>query len=118
MSPDYGYPTDLTDDQWALLQPLLPERTWHPGGPGRPPCDVRRIVNGILYLNKTGCQWRLVPKACGHWSTIYGSFKRWRRDGVWARLMETLRQWERRGLGRNPEPSAGSMDSQSIKTAT
>jgi putative transposase len=60
----------------------------------------------------------LVPKACGHWSTIYGYFKRWRRDGVWSRVMETLRQWEPRCLGRQPEPSAGRMDSQSIKTAT
>jgi putative transposase len=79
---------------------------------------VRRIVNGILYLNKTGCQWRLVPQEFGHWSIIYGYFKRWRRDGVWARVMETLCQWERRCLGRQPEPSAGSMDSQSSKTAT
>jgi len=73
--------------------------------------------NGILYLNKTGCQWRMLPQEFGHWSTIYGYCKRWRRDDVWARLMETLRQWERRCLGRHPEPSAGSIDSQSIKTA-
>jgi putative transposase len=118
MSTDDDYPTDLTDEPWELLQPLLPERPWRSGGPGRPPGDVRRTLNGILSLNKTGCQWRLVPKACGHWNTIYGYFKRWRRDGVWARMMETLRQWERRYLGRNPEPSAGSIDSQRIKTAT
>jgi putative transposase len=118
MSADHYYATDLTDEQWELFQSLRPERQWSPGGPGRPPCDVRRIVNGILSLNKTGCPWRLVPQEFGHWSTIYGSFKRWRRDGVWARLMETLRQWERRCLGRKPEPSAGSMDSQRIKTAT
>jgi putative transposase len=79
---------------------------------------VRRIVNGILYLNKTGCQWRMIPQEFGHWNTIYGYFKRWRRAGVWVRLMETLRQWERRCLGRKAEPSAGSIDAQTLKTAT
>jgi putative transposase len=76
MNTVYDYPTDVTDDQWELLHPLLPELTWRPGGPGRPPCDVRRMLNGILSLNRTGCQWRLVPKAFGHWSPIYGYFKR------------------------------------------
>ena len=76
------------------------------------------MLNGILYLNKTGGPWRLVPKECGPWNTIYGYCKRWRRAGVWARMMETRRQWERRGLGRPPEPSAGSLDSPSSKTAT
>jgi putative transposase len=118
MSIEYDDPTDVTDEHGKLLQPLLPERTWRPSGPGRPPCDVRRMLNGILSLNKTGGQWRLVPRALGHWSTIDGYCKRWRRDGVWARVMETLRQWERRWLGRQPEPSAGRMDSQRIKTAT
>jgi len=110
MSTDDHYPTDVTDEQWALLQSLLPERKWQPGGPGRPPCDLRCVINGIVYLNKTGCQWRMIPTAFGHWSTIYGYFKRWRREGVWARLMEELRQLERRCLGRKPEPSAGSID--------
>ncbi len=94
-APDH-YDTDLTDEQWELLEPLVPERPWQPGGPGRPPIDVRQAVNGILYLNKTGCQWRLIPKTFGHWSTIYGYFKRWRHAGVWARAMEHLRQGERR----------------------
>jgi putative transposase len=58
------------------------------------------------------------PRELGHWSTIYGYFKRWRRAGIWADIMATLRQWERRCVGRHPDPSAGSMDSQSIKTAT
>jgi putative transposase len=118
MRTDYDYPTDLTDEPWALLPPLLPARTWRPGGPGRPPCDVRRMLHGILSLHKTGCQGRLVPQECGHGSTLDGSCKRWRRDGVWVRLRETLRPWERRCLGRQPEPSAGRMDAQPIKTAT
>jgi putative transposase len=118
LSTDDDYPTDVTDERWELRQPMLPARTWRPGGPGRPPCAVRRMLHGILYLNKTGCPWRLVPKDFGHWSTIDGYCKRWRCEGVWARVMETLRQGERRYLGRQPEPSAGSMDSQRIKTAT
>ena len=119
MSAAPHYPTDLSDEQWDLLQAVLPPRGWHPGGRGRPPkVDMRQLLNGILYLNKTGCQWRMLPKDFGNWSTIYGYFKRWRRHGIWASLMEALRRFERRCEGRNPEPSAGSIDSQSIKTAT
>jgi putative transposase len=118
MSTKQNYPTDLTEAQWALLFPLLPARKWRPGGPGRPPCDLRCVMNGIVYLLKTGCQWRMVPQEFGKWSTLYAYFKRWRRAGVWARLMEALRRMERRRQGRQPEPSAGSIDSQSIKTAT
>jgi putative transposase len=79
---------------------------------------VRCSVTGILYLTKTGGQWRRLPTTFGTWRTIYGSCQRGRRAGVWGRLRATLRQWERRGLGRQPEPSAGSLDSQSSKTAT
>jgi putative transposase len=118
MSTTRYYPTDVTEAQWQLLLALLPARKWHPGGPGRPPYDLRGVINGILYLLKTGCQWRLLPREFGKWSTIYAYFKRWRREGVWARLMEALRQLERQRGGRQPEPSAGSVDSQSIKTAT
>jgi putative transposase len=118
MSAPYQYPTDLSDEQWAFLQPYLPQPKWKPGGRGRPPCDLRGIINGMLYLNKTGCQWRMIPKEFGNWSTIYRCFKRWREQNRWAHIMEQLRQTERKTEGRNPEPSAGSMDSQSIKTAT
>jgi len=80
--------------------------------------DLRRVLNGIFYVNKTGCQWRMMPKELGNAHTIYGYFRRWRREGVWERLMTTLRHWERQGQGRLPEPSAACVDSPSIKTAT
>jgi putative transposase len=118
MSTTPYYPTDLTEAQWTLLLERLPARKWRPGGPGRPPCDLRQGLNGIFYLLKTGCQWRMGPREFGKWNTIYAYFKAWRHAGVWAKLMETLRQGERRRQGRQPEPSAGSVDSQSVKTAT
>jgi len=76
------------------------------------------VINGILYVNKTGCQWRMLPKDFGPWETVYGLLRRWRRAGVWARVMTELRQLERRCQGRLAEPSAGAIDSQSVKTAT
>lgn len=118
MSTTPYYPTDLTEAQWTLLFTLLPVRKWRPGLPGRPPCDLRQVLNGIFYLLKTGCQWRMVPREFGKWNTIYSYFKGWRERGVGATLMEALRQSERRRQGRHAEPSAGSVDSQSIKTAT
>jgi putative transposase len=112
------YPTDISEAPWEVLQLLLPKSTWRPGGPGRKPLDLRRGIHGIFYVNKTGCQWRMMPKELGNGHTIYGYFRRWRREGVWARVMDTLRQWERQSQGRLPEPSAGCADSQSIKIAT
>lgn len=118
MSPTQDYPTALSAAQWTLLLTLLPARKWRPGGPGRPPCDLRQVFNGIWSLLKTGCQWRMVPREFGKWNTLYAYFKAWRQTGVWAKLMEVLRQRERRRQGRQTEPSAGSVDSQSLKTAT
>ena len=112
------YATDLSDEPWAILEPLLPEQKWHPGGPGRPPCDVRQVINASFYVNKTGCQWRMLPKDFDPWNTVYGYFWRWRRGGRWSRRMEQLRHAERRRQERQPEPSAGSIDRQSIKPAT
>jgi putative transposase len=76
------------------------------------------VINGIFSVNKTGCQWRMMPKDLGYGHTIYGYFRRWRRQGVWAHVMETLRQWECQCQGRLSEPSASCAESQSIKTAT
>jgi putative transposase len=118
MSTEGHYPTDVSDAQWEVLQRVRPPPTWRPGGPGRKPMDRRRVIHGMFYVNKTGCQWRMLPKEFGPWETVYGYFRRWRRAGGWAQVMDTRRQWERQSLGRLPEPSACCADSQSIKTAT
>jgi putative transposase len=118
MSTAYHYPTDVSDAQWEVLQLLLPNPQWHPGGPGRKPMDLRCVINGIFYINKTGCHWRMMPTDLGNGHTIYGYFRRWRLTGGWERVMDTLRQWERQSQGRMPEPSACCVDGQSIKTAT
>ena len=118
MSPHLQYPTDLTDMQWQRILPLLPPRKWHPGGPGRPPCDRRQVINGILYVTKSGCQWEMMPHSFGRWKTVYGYFNTWSRDEHWKEILEVLTRSERVRRGRKPTPSAGSVDSQSIKTST
>jgi putative transposase len=80
--------------------------------------DLRRVINGIFSVNKTRCQWRMMPTDLGNGHTIYGSFRRWRLTGVWGRVMDTLRQWERQSQGRLPEPSACCAESQRIRAAT
>ena len=107
------YAADLTDAEWALLQPLLPTESLL----GRPRIHARRtILNAIFYVLRTGCAWRFLPQEWPAWQTVYGYFRRWRRDGTWERIHRTLRQRLRLQLHRAPEPSAGSVDSQSVKT--
>jgi putative transposase len=118
MSTACHSPTDVSDAPWEVLQLVLPPPMWRPGGPGRKPMNRRRVLNGSFYVNKTGWQWRMLPTEFGPWATVYGYLRRWRRAGVWARVMDTLHQWERQSQGRLPEPSACCADSQSIKTAT
>jgi transposase len=112
--PTY-YPTDLTDSQWQLIEPLLPEAKSGPGRAGRPAGDRRRILNGVLYVVKTGCQWRWLPREFGPWQTVYGYFNRWSRTTVWQGILEELNMKERSRQGRHPEPTAGCIDSQSVK---
>jgi transposase len=76
------YETDVTDAQWDLLHRLLPRPTWTPGSRGRPPRPLRQVVNGMLYVHKPGCQWRMLSKEFGPWETVYGYFRRWRRARV------------------------------------
>jgi transposase len=81
MSTVGHYLTDVSDAQWEVLQLLLPPSKWRPGGPGRKPMALRCVLNGIFYVNKTGCQWRMSPTNIGNAHTIYGYFRRWRRAG-------------------------------------
>ena len=84
---------------------------------GRPANHLRReIVNAILYVLRTGCQWRALPHDFPAWKTVYTYFRNWRRDGTWKRIHDTLRKQLRRVAGRHPEPSASILDSQSTKT--
>ena len=112
MSPR-RYNTDLTDEQYALIEPLLPR----PKRTGRPPADLREVLNAILYLVRTGCQWRLLPKDFPPWSTAHTWYRRWRRDGTLDKIHEALRQQVRRRAGRHPSPRASAVDSQSVKAA-
>jgi putative transposase len=106
------YDTDLTDDQFALVAPFLPK----PKRTGRPPADLREVLNAIFYLVRSGCQWRLLPHDFPPWSTVHTWYRRWRRDGTWERIHEALRQQVRSAAGRHPSPRSSAADSQSVKT--
>jgi putative transposase len=107
------YPTELSDREWAILAPLLPEAK--PGGRPRT-VELRVILNGIFYVLRSGCPWRLLPREYGPWSTTYAYFRAWRRDGMWKQIHDTLYERMRRAVGREPTPSAAIIDSQSVKT--
>jgi putative transposase len=107
------YPSDLTDGQWQVLRVLLPQQSKL----GRRPICRRLIMNAILYVNRTGCQWRALPHDFPKWKTVYTIFWRWRRDGLWQKINETLCRQVRKHSGKKPTPSVAIVDSQSIRTA-
>jgi putative transposase len=106
------YDTDLSDEQFALVEPFLPK----PKRTGRPRADLREVLDAIFYLLRSGCQWRLLPHDFPPWSTVHTWYRRWRLDGIWERLHEALRQQVRAAAGRDPSPRTSAADSQSVKT--
>ncbi len=107
-----GYPSDMSDAEWSVLAPHFKQR-----GRGRPrEHDTRSIINAIRYLLKSGCQWRMLPQEYPPWESVYGYVRRWRRSGKWDAVHEALRGAVREKAGRAETPSAGIIDSQSVKT--
>jgi putative transposase len=106
------YPTDLTDQQWQVVEPLIP-----PAKPGGRPREVemREVLNTLFYQNKTGCQWDMLPHDLLPKSTVYDYFAAWRDDGTWQTILDALRAAVRVQERREPAPSAGSIDSQTVK---
>jgi transposase len=107
-----SYDTDLTDAQWALLQPMLPP----PKKRGRPPTDRRRVVDAILYVVNGGIQWRLLPVNFPPWKTVYHIFRQWSRNHTWEALNARLRAQVRAAEGKRCRPTAAILDSQSVKS--
>lgn len=106
------YDTDLTAAQWRKLRPHVPQ----PARRGRPGTDPRRLFNSMVYLAKSGCPWRLLPQSFPPWKTVHHVFRRWSREGTWESLNARLRAQVRGAEGRDCRPSAGVLDSQSVKS--
>src|SRR5829696_3902290 len=108
------YPSDLTDEQWALIEPLLPRE--EPRGAPRK-VDVREVMNTLLYISRTGCQWRFIPHDLLPKSTVFDYYKAWQKDGTWQEVADALRRRVREEAGRDPEPRTAAIDSQTVPTA-
>ena len=107
------YPSDLSNAEWKILEPLLP--TEKPGGRHRG-YALREIINALQYLIRGGGAWRSLPHDLPHWQSVYHYFRSWKRDGTWLKIHDHLHEEVRRQMGREPQPSAAVIDSQSVKT--
>jgi putative transposase len=109
-----SYPSDISDEEWSILEPLLPSEKLG----GRPrTTDMREVINAIWYVLRTGCQWRMLPHEFPPWSTVWNYFRIWRKTGIWEQMHTVLRERLRSCLGRESTPSAVIIDSQSVKTS-
>ena len=107
------YPSDLSDAEWAVIEPLLP----NPKGFGHPrTVNLREILNGIFYVQRTGCQWEMLPHDLPPYSTVYKYFRKWQRKGIWQSIHDKLRGQLRTQLGRDEQSTVAIADSQSVKT--
>lgn len=108
------YPSDTSDAEWAILCPLIPAP--QPGGrPAR--IHSRDVVDAIFYITRGGVSWRMLPADFPHWKTVYSYFRQWKLDGVWLRVNDALRTQTRTAMGRNARPTAGVVDSRSVRTS-
>ncbi len=113
MRRNKAYPTDLSDAAWTVIKDLIPGP--RPGGRPRA-LAMRGVIDAILYVVVGGIQWRMLPREYPKWPSVYHYFRRWRDDGTWARIHDTLRAQVRTQAGRHKHPTAGCLDSQSVKT--
>lgn len=109
-----GYPSDVSDEQWAIIEAMDINKHWGPGRPMR--LDVRVVINAILYVLRTGCQWRYLPKEYPNYNSVYYHFHKWSWDGTWEAVNTALRERVRQAAGREAQPSLAILDSQSVKT--
>ncbi len=107
------YPADLSDEEWSILAPLLVpgRRAGHPRV-----FEPRRVADAAFHLLRAGCQWRALPREFPPWPTVYYHYRRWRRSDAWERVNAELRERHRRAIGRDGQPSAAIIDSQSVRT--
>jgi putative transposase len=110
------YPSDLTDEQWAILAPMIPPAKQSNRGGHPRTVNMREVLNTLFYLNRSGCQWDMLPHDLLPKSTVYDYFAQWRDDGTWTTMVQALRKRTRVAAGREPTPSAACIDSQSVKT--